>query len=118
MFLLTRFGGLEMDNAQQTANGEQAEFEKLHAEYKAFVLRERVDWLRKNPPPTNECYEVMSPRDQNEVHTIVARWGTHITPLTEEGGRNAVTSSTGRSVQARDVTSPRIRVEMITRKAV
>jgi hypothetical protein len=66
------------------SNDEQAEFEKLHAEYRAFVLCERVAWLKQNPPPTNERYEVMSSRNQREVHGIITRWEVHITPLAEK----------------------------------
>jgi hypothetical protein len=61
----------------------QTRVDALNAEYEKYITRLRTDWLAKNRSSSRDVYEVMSPRDREEVNQIIDRWNRYVTPLAE-----------------------------------
>lgn len=50
----------------------QSEVDALNAEYEKYITELRVEWLVQNRSNSRDVYEVMSTRDSEEVHNIIA----------------------------------------------
>ena len=59
------------------------EFQKLHLEYKEFVIILRMSWTSQNRSSSDKPYELMSYKKRKEVDDIIMRWQEYITPLAE-----------------------------------
>lgn len=55
----------------------------LREEYCRYIEGLQRPWLAENRSRSKDVYPVMSERDRAEVHSIMARWATYITPLAE-----------------------------------
>lgn len=61
----------------------QEEFRILDQEYTLYIKGIQEDWLKKNRPRIKDVYEVMSPREHEEVERCMAQCAAYITPIAE-----------------------------------
>lgn len=55
----------------------------LEIEFQTYVEKLKRDWLSKNRSTSRDVFEVMRPREKEEVYHRIDEWGRYITPLAE-----------------------------------